>query len=162
MKVIAFRRIKDEYGWLGNMAPIAVTHGGRTWRTAEHLFQALRFDDSSIHDIILEQVHPVLVKDFVREHKEEIVIQPGSTSDLDNMRLVLALKFEQNPDFGKRLLDTGDALIVEDCTRRVYEERSLFWGAALSEEGAWKGENQMGKLLMEVRDVLRSHVTGSD
>jgi len=39
--MIAFKKVKDPYGWLGNMSP----HPIGEFRTAEHLFQATRFKD---------------------------------------------------------------------------------------------------------------------
>ena len=50
MGIIAFRRVKDAYGWLGNMSPYPITYMGNAWRTSEALFQALRTDDYAVRE----------------------------------------------------------------------------------------------------------------
>ncbi|MBK9336371.1 MAG: NADAR family protein [Lewinellaceae bacterium] len=62
------------------------------------------------------------------------------------MRECLELKFSQEP-FLTWLLETGDANLQEGNTWS-----DTFWGVDL-ETGA--GENNLGKLLMEIREHLR-------
>jgi hypothetical protein len=50
--VIAFTKVRLPFGWLGNMNPFPLAHDGKVWPTAEHLFQALRFEDGSIREAI--------------------------------------------------------------------------------------------------------------
>ena len=38
------------------------------------------------------------------------------------------LKFDNHPDLKKRLIDTGEAVIIEDCTTDD-RESARFWGA---------------------------------
>jgi predicted ATP-grasp superfamily ATP-dependent carboligase len=40
---ITFTKTSLPFGWLGNMAPYPIEYLEKTWRTAEALFQALRF-----------------------------------------------------------------------------------------------------------------------
>jgi predicted NAD-dependent protein-ADP-ribosyltransferase YbiA (DUF1768 family) len=79
----------------------------------------------------------------------QMVVEPMSALDLDNMRLCLKLKIEQHPELREKLIQTGEAPIMEDCTRRQ-RGSGLFWGAALI-EGEWKGQNWLGRLWMELR-----------
>jgi hypothetical protein len=81
-----------------------------------------------------------------------MVVEPMGDEDLDNMRLCLRLKVEQHPELAEALLETGDELIVEDCTKRQ-RGTGLLWGAALV-DGQWLGENWLGKLWMELRASL--------
>ena len=78
-------------------------------------------------------------------------------ADLDNMRLVLALKLQAHPTLRRQLLATESARIVEDCSNRA-KGSGLFWGAALR-EGWWVGENWLGRLWEELRDSLRNSST---
>ena len=66
------------------------------------------------------------------------------------------LKFSQNPELGKFLLSTGNAILVEaspfDC----------IWGIGMGKDNPdsqnpekWHGENLLGFALMEVRDHLK-------
>lgn len=152
--MILIRKVKDEYGWLGNMSPFSVEHHCKTYRTTEALFQALRFDDAEIVEAIREQKSPMAAKMLAKKHRDRMVVTPLSTADLNNMRLVLRLKLEQHPQLRAALLATDEQEIVEDCTKRP-RGSGLFWGAALR-DGTWVGENWLGRLWMEIRSDLNS------
>ena len=49
MNDIAFRKVKEDFGWLGNMSPHIVKYNDEWYRTAEALFQcnALRWVSAS-------------------------------------------------------------------------------------------------------------------
>src|SRR2546422_9612772 len=53
------------------------------------------------------------------------------------------------PALGDRLLATGDAMLIEDCTARPHGS-SQFWGA-VRRDGTWEGRNVLGTLWMELR-----------
>ena len=95
---------------------------------------------------------------IVARHRLDMVVEPRSSADLDNMRLVLRLKLQAHPSLASQLLATGSARLVEDCSRRA-KGSGLFWGAALR-NGQWVGENWLGRLWMELRDSLRHHGSG--
>jgi ribA/ribD-fused uncharacterized protein len=147
--IITFTKVSAPYGWLGNMSPHKIEHLGRTWRTAEALFQALRFSDVDIQEAIRAERSPMAAKFVAKARKGQMVIEPGCPQDLDNMRLVLRLKIAQHQDLGANLLATGTATIIEDCTKR----KASIWGAKLV-DGTWQGESILGKLWMELRDEL--------
>ncbi|MHC2069773.1 NADAR family protein [Bremerella sp. T1] len=150
--MILIRKVKDEYGWLGNMSPFPVLYEGKKYRTTEALFQALRFDDEKIIESIREQKSPMAAKMIAKKHKDRMVVEPLSRDDLDNMRLVLRLKLLQHPKLRTFLLATGDQEIVEDCTKRP-RGSGLFWGAA-NRDGEWVGENWLGRLWIKLRTEL--------
>ena len=152
MGTIAFTKVALAYGWLGNMSPHRIEAGGYTWRTGEALFQAMRFDDVLIQQEIREQEAPMMAKWLARRHAASMVVPPRSEEDVDNMLIVLRLKLKQHPRLRRDLLVTGDATIIEDCSARR-SESGLFWGAAL-QDGAWVGENRLGKLWMKLRGDL--------
>jgi len=63
-------------------------------------------------------------------------------------------KFQQNPGLKSTLLGTGSRTIVEAA------KNDRIWGIGLSvseaESGAkWRGQNLLGKALMQVRDALK-------
>jgi predicted NAD-dependent protein-ADP-ribosyltransferase YbiA (DUF1768 family) len=72
------------------------------------------------------------------------------------METVLRLKIKQHPDLEDALMETGDALIVEDCTNRAGKMGSMYWGAVWREIGVWEGENQLGKLWMKLREEIKT------
>jgi len=155
--MILIRKVKDENGWLGNMSPHPVSHDGKTYRTAEALFQSLRFDADEITESIREQKSPMAAKMKAKKQRDRMLVEPMSEADLDNMRLVLRLKILQHPALRIELLATGDQEIVEDCTRRP-NRSGLFWRAAEA-NSQWIGENWLGRLWMEIRSEL---ISGTD
>jgi hypothetical protein len=64
------------------------------------------------------------------------------------MRRVVGAKFRQHVDLAEILLSTGDATIIECGT--VDNEVNRRWGMV-----SGKGENWLGKILMDVREELR-------
>ena len=150
---IAFTKVKLPHGWLGNMAPFPVKHGGKLWRTTEALFQALRFDDEAIAEEIHAEKSPMAAKMVAKRHKAKMVVVPQSEQDVANMEMVLRLKLDQHPDLKKKLLDTGDEIIIEDSSKRSGGS-AKFWGAILK-EGHWIGENMLGRMWMKLRDELK-------
>jgi predicted NAD-dependent protein-ADP-ribosyltransferase YbiA (DUF1768 family) len=123
---------------------------GRVWRTAEALFQALRFADEEVREAIRAKASPMAAKFVAKAHKEQMVVEPCSPQDVENMRLVLRLKLAQHPELRRRLSASGNAVIVEDCSRR----RASPWGARLV-DGRWEGQNLLGLLWAELREELR-------
>lgn len=63
---------------------------------------------------------------------------------LDIMASILSAKFAQNTDLMRRLRDTGNRLLINGNNKH-----ELFWGVDLY---SWEGENNLGKLLMKIRD----------
>ena len=118
--------------------------------------KAVLFDDSFTAGKILRSVSPREQKDLgrrVQGYDDKI----WSEDRLAIMQYGLYYKFEQNPEFGKQILDTGSRILVEASP---YDR---IWGVGLGEENDlildeanWKGQNLLGKALMQVRDVLRN------
>jgi len=152
MKSIWFSRVNDEFGWLGNMAPYSIVFNGKTWRTSEALFQALRFEDESIREIIRSEKSPMGAKMKAKKLRNKMVVIPMSEQDVDNMKKCVRLKFDQNLNLRNELKRTGNALIFEDIGKRT-GERHQFWGAKKVNEDEGCGFNMMGQILMELRNT---------
>jgi predicted NAD-dependent protein-ADP-ribosyltransferase YbiA (DUF1768 family) len=157
MAVLSFTKVDLPYGWLGNMAAFPCHYEGTTWRTSEALFQSLRFSDTTIREAIRAEKSPMGAKMKAKSFKEHIVVEPCSPADLDNMWLCIRLKFDQHPVLKDKLLRTGEHEIVEDIGSRN-GTRHLFWGSK-KVNGVWQGQNNMGKLLMELRDIYKLEQT---
>lgn len=154
MAYISFTKTKLPYGWLGNMFAAPITYNGQIWRTSEALFQALRFEDLTIREMIRNDKSPMGAKMMMKKYKTKIVVEPMSTVDIENMRLCLRLKFDQHPDLREKLIKTGDHIIFEDISARPKTPRNKFWGAFIT-NGQLDGQNMLGKLLMELREELK-------
>jgi ribA/ribD-fused uncharacterized protein len=132
------------------MASYPVEFDGKLYRTTEALFQALRFSDEEVIEAIRAEKSPMAAKFVAKRHKDKMVVEPLSAADVNNMRVCLRLKVDQHPELHDLLLATGDAEIIEDCSKRK-RGSGLFWGAA-QEDGVWQGTNMLGELWMELRD----------
>ncbi|NBV35845.1 MAG: DUF1768 domain-containing protein [Bacteroidetes bacterium] len=70
---------------------------------------------------------------------------------IESMKRVLQLKAEQHPEFLDALLATGNEQIVESTGNR-----DPYWGVIDTPSGQ-KGRNVLGKLLMQIRDEIRTN-----
>ncbi len=133
------------------MSAFPIVLNDETWRTSEHLFQALRFEKGGeVWQEILECKSPMGAKFIMKKHVEKMLIVPRSPQDLLNMEKVLTLKFDQHLGIRKQLIETDDAQIIEDVTNRQ-NESGLFWGAAKVHDNWWYGQNILGRMLMDER-----------
>jgi predicted NAD-dependent protein-ADP-ribosyltransferase YbiA (DUF1768 family) len=155
MKTIAFTKVALPFGWLGNMSPHSIEFGGKTYRTAEALFQSLRFGladglNSDVTEEIRAEKSPIGAKMVAKKYADKMRVIPASPDDLALMEQVVRLKLAQHPSLLGELVATEDALIIEDVSNRGTAGRHRFWGAALVGE-EWIGENALGKLWMRIR-----------
>lgn len=159
MDVVSFTKVSLPYGWLGNMSPYPINFNGKVWRTTEALFQALRFKDEEIQELIREEKSPMGAKMVMNSKTEHITIEKHGAKDLINMKMCLKLKLAQHPNLVNELIDTGDKIIIEDVTKRGNSGGNCFWGAMQveNEEGFhWVGNNALGKLWMEIRETYKT------
>lgn len=156
MDVISFTKVSLPYGWLGNMSPFPIEFAGKTWRTSEALFQALRFKDEAIQELIRAEKSPMGAKMVMNENSEHIIVEKHSNKDLMNMKMCLKIKLAQHPNLVDLLISTGDLPIIEDVTKRGDVGGNLFWGAMLVND-EWVGQNKLGKLWMEIRETYKKN-----
>lgn len=153
--MIVINKVKEPYGFFGNMSPHPITYEGKTYRTSEALFQCLRFENEEIKEQIRNEKSPMGAKFVAKRHKQSMSITPLGEKDIDNMRLCLKLKLEQHPDIKEELIKTKDQVIIEDCTKRQ-RGTGLFWGATVV-DGQLNGQNMLGNLWMEIREGLNKN-----
>lgn len=151
--VIAFTKSRLPYGWMGNMSPYPIFFMDKEWRTTEALFQALRFDDESIQELIRAEKSPMGAKLKAKSMADKMIVAQLSDQDIKNMELCVRLKIEQYPELKQQLIDTGEAHIYEDVTKRGDKGSNLTWGAMLVDD-VWVGENSLGEIWMKVRNEL--------
>lgn len=152
--MISFTKVDLPWGWLGNMYASPIVFKGKSWRTSEALFQALRFEDEDIRELIREEKSPMGAKMKAKGNKNNMVVEPMSEKDIENMKMVVKLKFDQNQVLKSKLMISGDHVIIEDVGNRN-GARHLFWGMK-KVNGEWIGENRMGKILMELRENYKN------
>jgi ribA/ribD-fused uncharacterized protein len=152
-EVIGFTKVDLPYGWMGNMAAYPLKYENKVWLTSEALFQALRFDDVEIRELIRNQRSPMGAKMKAKKYKDKMVIVPRSEADLELMKKVIDLKFQQHPALVKMLIKTADKFIYENVGKRR-SASGLFWGAIFDAENKMIGQNMLGLILMEKRTSL--------
>lgn len=151
--VIEFTKVDLPWGWLGNMFASPIKYKGKEWKTSEALFQALRFEDEEIRELIRGEKSPMGAKMKAKGNKNKMLVEPMSEKDIENMKMVVRLKFDQNPVLKSKLKVSGEHVIVENIGERN-GARHLFWGMKKI-NGEWVGNNMMGKILMELREEFK-------
>lgn len=124
---------------------------GVSIRTSEALYQACRFPHMpEVQRLIIDENSPMTAKMRGKPYRDQ------SRADWESvrtkiMRWCLRVKLAQNVrSFGDLLIETGDKPIVE------YSSKDDFWGARPQEDGSLQGMNVLGRLLMELREQIRS------
>ncbi|HWA27558.1 MAG TPA: NADAR domain-containing protein [Lacunisphaera sp.] len=151
-EVVSFRATDGPFGGLSNMAPgFPVIVNGIRIRSVEALYQALRYPHiPEAQQLIINQHSPMTAKMVGRRYIEQ------TRTDWDEikvtlMRWCLRLKLAQHWDlFSAILLSTGERMVVEDS------RKDPFWGAQPQEDGTLAGKNVLGRLLMELREQLKT------
>ncbi len=146
---IRFYGVGDAYGELSNFAPYPITLRGKTWPTTEHFFQAQKFEGERDREEIRRAGTPMIAARLGRDRKRKLR-RDWESVKIAVMREALDAKFRQHGDLAELLLSTGDAVLVE------HTENDDYWG----DGGDGSGRNELGRLLMKVREALRSERSG--
>lgn len=153
---VTITKVKEDSGWLSCMSAYPVTYQGTQYKTCEALFQALRFKGyPKIQEEIINQTSPMRAKMKAKKNRDKLnrgKMWDEAPSDIPLMKMCLKLKLEQHPELNDKLVATGNATIIEDCTTHD-RESARFWGA-VKIDGEWVGENVLGKIWMEIREEL--------
>lgn len=158
-KAIGFSKNQDKYGWMSNMYPTNIEHGGYTYYHCEGLFQSLRFEDEYIRGLIRKEKNPMKAKSVAKKYWKLINIEHLGQKDVTNMWLTIDLKFTQHPILLEKLLETSGYYIYENVSNRIGNKDSanLFWGAAIIKDKFFVGMNVLGQILMQHRDYFEGY-----
>lgn len=143
---IMFRKTKEEFGGLSNMAAGFSVHINEvTIPTVEHLYQALRFPNHpNIQWDIINEKSPMKAKWIGRAHID-LTRKDWEKLQFKIMQWVLEVKLSQNwESFSSLLKSTDDKNIVE------ITPKPKVWGAVINGDYC-EGVNALGRLLMHVR-----------
>ncbi|PWN25951.1 DUF1768-domain-containing protein [Jaminaea rosea] len=150
--VIEFLHKGAPYFWLSNHFLIPIYYDGIRYSSAEHLFQSLKFPHRpDLAKAVRRAETPSEAVRVARKHAPDV--RKGWRAEGLNviaMREVLLLKFTQHGALRSRLLQTGDADLINASPTDV------FWGAGRG-IGASKpgvGRNELGKALKATRNLL--------
>lgn len=141
---IRFFHPEKIFGFLSNFSSQSLQMKGKVWPTVEHYYQAQKFAGTEPEEEIRCRATPKEAKKMAHAH-EQAVRPDWDNVKLAVMRKAVLRKFATHDGIRKRLIKTGEDDLVEDS------QEDLFWGRGW--DGS--GQNMLGKILMEVRQVLR-------
>ncbi|KAG8990917.1 hypothetical protein FRB93_002989 [Tulasnella sp. JGI-2019a] len=128
-----------------NLSPHEVQYRGKTYYTAEHLFQAFKFmDDRPAMAEYAEYIRTV-GRDPREAVSEALRFSSVVRTDWPDMDEVITLKFSQHPTLREELLATGGAELIFNSGAD-----DEFWGNGAD----GRGRNELGKALMRLRSEL--------
>ena len=113
------------------------------WPSAEHYYQAMKFEDNAIREEIRQVPHPMDTAKLAKQYKKQI------RKDWDKIKETVMkrgtyIKCRTHKEVASALLKTADKKIVENS------QYDYYWGCGRDGHG----ENTYGKILMEIRDKL--------
>lgn len=149
-KIMGFR---GEFDFLSNFHAVSVEWKGFEWPTSENAYQWAKsfvFFSSDFSFAETEKFQNYTPAQAKKEgQKFNIDKKLWNKRKYQIMFEIVKEKFEQNPNLAQKLLDTGDAEIVE-----LNNWGDVYWGVILK-DGEYVGDNRLGEILMLVRSSLR-------
>ena len=159
-----FGRDRDLYGFMSHFEPSPIELDGERWPTVEHFYQSQKSFDPEYRAAIRAAAAPGAAKQLATAARADGTnaatswfARTGRTPrpdwaeiKLDLMRRADSAKFTQNPVLAARLIETGEAELIEDSP---YD---AFWGTGPNGDGL----NWAGRILMEIREALRAPPDG--
>ena len=131
---------RNEFWFLSNMSPSPMKIGGVRYTCAEAAFQACKLEDKSKR-VMFENLSGMEARRLGRSVR---LRKDWNQVRVDAMRWIINIKFK-NPELAEKLVATGDTPLVEE---NAWNDK--FWGVCNG-----KGENWLGRILMEKRAELR-------
>lgn len=142
---ILFYKVNDRYGIFSNFYKCGFFIDGKYWPTAEHFFQAQKFNDEALREKIRKLSSPMDAAILGRDRANTLRDDWEGVKD-NIMRLAVMEKFKQNDEARDILLATNDFVLVE------HTKNDSYWG----DGGDGSGKNMLGNILMETRNILKT------
>jgi ribA/ribD-fused uncharacterized protein len=148
------KQFSGQYSGFSNMAILATPfiYQNIAYNSSENFYQAMKTKDMEVRRYVAS-LPPRKSKTYMRKLKKQNpknILSCFDTIKLDVMEYILRFKFNQEP-FRSLLLNTGDQEIIEGNYHN-----DLFWGVDLKDSEE-PGANHLGRLIMKLRDELKSH-----
>lgn len=139
---IFFYSVDGPNGFMSNFYPCHfVDKDGIEWKSSEHYYQAHKFFDKNLFELIRSQPTAKMCYKTAYQWADKFRPDWLEVKDVFMME-ALRYKFDQDPVLMTRLLNTGKKKLVEHALRDYH------YGCG--EDGT--GKNRLGEMLMEIRD----------
>lgn len=135
-------KFQGETRWLSNFAPVKIVLDGIEYPSTEHAYMSAKCDDPAWKEFCSTTEKPGDVK---RASYKVKLIEGWDDKRLAVMKEVNRQKYSQNP-YKRMLIATGNEHLQEGNTWG-----DKFWGVDLK---TGEGENNLGKIIMEIRSEL--------
>lgn len=132
---------RGDFGFLSNFYEASIWVDGERYPSVEHAYQAAKAGDETTKKMIREAKTPGIAKRLGQACR---LAADWDTRKVSVMRTLVREKFK-NPLLRSLLLATDNATLVEGNTWN-----DTTWGVCRG-----KGQNLLGKILMEIRDECR-------
>lgn len=129
-----------EYAFLSNFYECPVEYNGFKYLNSEAAFQAQK-TLSETERLRFTTLNPSQAK---RLGRKVVLRKDWESVKIQIMKEICKAKFVQNPELAEKLIETKDAILIEGNTWN-----DMFWGVCNG-----KGQNHLGKILMEVRSWI--------
>lgn len=144
---IFFYKVQDPYGCFSNFSRHSIDLQGQTWPTSEHYYQAQKYQGTP-HQDLCDQIRQAPTPEAAAALGRNPMYAVQSDWEAikpEIMYRAVRTKFLMHGAIQAELLGTGEELIVENSPLDAY------WGCGAD----GKGHNQLGKILMQVRQEIR-------
>lgn len=158
-EMIGFYHEDEEYGCFSNWYLSKFKYAGTEYSSVEQymMYQKVSmFHQYDLADQIMDTDDPSKIKKLGRTRFDGFNSQIWDSVAYTIVKRGVKSKFSQNKELLKVLLSTGDKVLME-CS-----SNDIIWGIGIGIDSetiynptAWRGRNQLGRILMSVRDELR-------
>eukprot|EP00345_Euplotes_harpa_P011573 CAMPEP_0168334190 /NCGR_PEP_ID=MMETSP0213-20121227/10105_1 /TAXON_ID=151035 /ORGANISM="Euplotes harpa, Strain FSP1.4" /LENGTH=159 /DNA_ID=CAMNT_0008338757 /DNA_START=153 /DNA_END=632 /DNA_ORIENTATION=+ len=151
---ILFYQTNKPFGEFSNFYKSPIEIDGKTWPTTEHYFQAMKFfpDEEAMEEVRLTE-KAMQCKVVARGQDDNRPRRADWAEAKDQvMYTALTAKFTQHETLKELLLSTDGKALVE------HTKNDSYW----ADGGDGSGQNMLGKLLMQIRDEIKSQQDGAN
>lgn len=152
---VAFCSTHAEWGILGNMASVPIVIDGVAFKSAEQIYQMMKFNAP---EYIVKVWNGVTaagkrcydIKRTAKSYEPDHRRPDWGSMIVDALKYAMQMKYEQCEAFRNELERSKGKYIVEKQPN-PRNTKGDTWSAVLK-DGMWVGSNLTGRLLMELRD----------
>lgn len=149
-----FCKTNEEWGILSNMASTPINIEGIEFKSAEHIFQMMKFNEAEYVEKIwkgvtannkISQNIKMTAKSYEPEHRRA----DWGSMIVDALKFAMQMKYEQCAKFRQELERSKGLYIIE---KQANPKKPADTWSAKQEGDMWVGSNLTGRLLMELRE----------